>query len=148
MLSQIIRRFDTIKVVNYSHLFPTRYSVELEGLKGILSAESFKEPTQREDSKKQVKKLLEERYTSGKNKWFFQALRVCDNHSCTRRSRQQYVVLILLSAPALPTRKQGWYLTVLMGCEYSWYLMRNIIVKLQPAPLQYTHNKTHSTDPA
>jgi hypothetical protein len=66
-----------IKVVNYSHLFPTRYSVELEGLKGILSAESFKEPTQREDSKKQVKKLLEERYTGGKNKWFFQPLRVC-----------------------------------------------------------------------
>ncbi|KAF8480080.1 60S ribosomal protein L27 [Russula ochroleuca] len=64
-----------IKVVNYSHLFPTRYSVELDGLKGILSAESFKEPTQREDSKKQVKKLLEDRYSNGKNKWFFQALR-------------------------------------------------------------------------
>jgi len=64
-----------IKVVNYSHLFPTRYSVELEGLKGILSAECFKEPTQREDSKKQIKKLLEDRYTSGKNKWFFQPLR-------------------------------------------------------------------------
>jgi large subunit ribosomal protein L27e len=64
-----------IKVVNYSHLFPTRYSVELEGLKGILSAESFKEISQREDSKKQVKKLLEERHSSGKNKWFFQPLR-------------------------------------------------------------------------
>ncbi|KAI9433033.1 60S ribosomal protein L27 [Lactarius indigo] len=66
-----------IKVVNYSHLFPTRYSVELESLKGILSSETFKEPSQREDSKKQLKKLLEERYTSGKNKWFFQPLRVC-----------------------------------------------------------------------
>jgi len=64
-----------IKMVNYSHLFPTRYSVELEGLKGILSAESFKEPTLREDSKKQIKKLLEDRYTNGKNKWFFQPLR-------------------------------------------------------------------------
>ncbi|TFY63304.1 hypothetical protein EVG20_g6366 [Dentipellis fragilis] len=64
-----------IKVVNYSHLFPTRYSVELEGLKGVVGSETFKEPTQREDSKKQVKKLLEDRYTSGKNKWFFQPLR-------------------------------------------------------------------------
>jgi len=64
-----------IKVVNYSHLFPTRYSLELEGLKGSVSADSFKEPTQREDSKKQVKKLLEDRYTNGKNKWFFQPLR-------------------------------------------------------------------------
>ncbi|KAI0267503.1 60S ribosomal protein L27 [Gloeopeniophorella convolvens] len=64
-----------IKVVNYQHLFPTRYSVELEGLKGIVSSETFKEPSQREDSKKQIKKLLEERYTSGKNKYFFVPLR-------------------------------------------------------------------------
>ncbi|TFY74703.1 hypothetical protein EWM64_g9310 [Hericium alpestre] len=64
-----------IKVINYSHLFPTRYSVELEGLKGTVASETFKEPSQREDSKKAVKKLLEERYTSGKNKWFFQPLR-------------------------------------------------------------------------
>jgi large subunit ribosomal protein L27e len=63
------------QVVNYSHLFPTRYSLELEGLKGILSAETFKEPSQREDSKKQLKKLLEDRYTNGKNKWFFQPIR-------------------------------------------------------------------------
>jgi large subunit ribosomal protein L27e len=81
--------FDSLQVVNYSHLFPTRYSVELEGLKGILSAESFKEPTQREDSKKQVKKLLEDRYTSGKNKWFFQPLRVCDHHSHALYSHRQ-----------------------------------------------------------
>ncbi|KAI0078057.1 60S ribosomal protein L27 [Panus rudis PR-1116 ss-1] len=64
-----------IKVINYSHLFPTRYALELEGLKGVVSAETFKEPSQREDSKKQIKKLLEERYTSGKNRWFFQPLR-------------------------------------------------------------------------
>lgn len=65
------------QVVNYSHLFPTRYALELEGLKGVVSSETFKEPSQREDSKKQIKKLLEERYTSGKNKWFFQPLKVC-----------------------------------------------------------------------
>ncbi|KAF9045403.1 ribosomal L27e protein family-domain-containing protein [Panaeolus papilionaceus] len=65
-----------IKVVNYSHLFPTRYALELEGLKGSVTAETFKEPSQRENAKKTIKKLFEERYTSGKNKWFFQALRV------------------------------------------------------------------------
>jgi len=27
------------------------------------------------DAKKTIKKLLEERYTAGKNKWFFTALR-------------------------------------------------------------------------
>jgi hypothetical protein len=65
-----------IKVVNYSHLFPTRYALELEGLKGSVAADTFKEPTQREDAKKTIKKLLEDRYTAGKNRWFFTPLRV------------------------------------------------------------------------
>ena len=50
-----------VQVVNYSHLFPTRYAIELEGLKGIVGSETFKEVSQREDSKKQIKKLLEDR---------------------------------------------------------------------------------------
>ncbi|KAJ3511806.1 hypothetical protein NLJ89_g3885 [Agrocybe chaxingu] len=64
-----------IKIINYSHLFPTRYALELEGLKNSVSADTFKEPSQREAAKKTIKKLLEDRYTSGKNKWFFQPLR-------------------------------------------------------------------------
>lgn len=58
-----------IKVVNYSHLLPTRYALELESLKGSVSAETFKEPTQREDAKKAIKKHLEERYAKGNNRW-------------------------------------------------------------------------------
>ena len=64
-----------IKVINYNHLMPTRYTLELEGLKGSISADTFKEVSQREDAKKTVKKVLEERYTSGKNRWFFTPLR-------------------------------------------------------------------------
>lgn len=63
-----------IKAVNYNHLMPTRYTLELEGLKGALTGETFKEVSQREDAKKNVKKVLEERYTSGKNRWFFTPL--------------------------------------------------------------------------
>jgi large subunit ribosomal protein L27e len=70
-----------IQVINYSHLFPTRYALELEGLKGAVSIESFKEPSQRENAKKTIKKLFEDRYTSGKNKWFFEALRVSSRPS-------------------------------------------------------------------
>lgn len=70
--SQIVRG----QVINYSHLFPTRYALELESLKGSVSQETFKEPSQREDAKKLIKKQLEERYQGGKNKWFFQPLRV------------------------------------------------------------------------
>jgi Ribosomal L27e protein family len=96
MFSQAVRHMysTTLQVVNYSHLFPTRYSLELEGLKGTVSADSFKEPTQREDSKKQVKKLLEDRYTNGKNKWFFQPLRVCDITRTLTLLLTIYVVLI------------------------------------------------------
>ncbi|KAK9851501.1 hypothetical protein MYU51_009869 [Penicillium brevicompactum] len=64
-----------IKVVNYNHLMPTRYTLELEGLKGTVSNDTFKEVSQREDAKKNIKKALEDRYTSGKNRWFFTALR-------------------------------------------------------------------------
>ena len=46
---------------------PTRYTIDLENLKGVLSADTFKEVSQREDAKKLVKKAFEERYQAGKN---------------------------------------------------------------------------------
>merc|ERR1712230_79934 len=64
-----------IKVVNYNHIMPTRYTLELEGLKGVVTNDTFTEVSQREEAKKTVKKALEERYVSGKNRWFFTPLR-------------------------------------------------------------------------
>ncbi|KAK9720539.1 60S ribosomal protein L27B [Basidiobolus ranarum] len=64
-----------VKVVNYNHIMPTRYALELEELKKAVSTETFAEPTQRNAAKKNVKKVFEERYVSGKNKWFFTKLR-------------------------------------------------------------------------
>lgn len=52
----------------------TRYTLELEGLKNVITNDTFKEPSQREEAKKTVKKSLEERYTTGKNRWFFTPL--------------------------------------------------------------------------
>lgn len=63
-----------IKTVNYNHLMPTRYTLELEGLKGVVTGDTFKEVSQRQDAKKTVKKALDERYQSGKNRWFFTPL--------------------------------------------------------------------------
>lgn len=54
-----------IKTVNYNHIMPTRYTLELEGLKGVVTNDTFKEISAREDAKKNVKKVLEERYASG-----------------------------------------------------------------------------------
>ena len=83
VLSSRDRALVIAKTVNYSHLFPTRYALELENLKGAVAAETFKEPTQRENARKNIKKLLEERYQSGKNKWFFQPLRVSNAATAT-----------------------------------------------------------------
>ena len=71
-----------IKVVNYTHLMPTRYALEVE-LKSVVTTDlvtgSQANPTARQNARKEVKKLFEEKYNSslktGKNKWFFQKLR-------------------------------------------------------------------------
>jgi len=63
------------QVINYNHLFPTRYALDLEGLKSTVSNDTFKEVSQREEAKKAIKKLFEERYQSGMNRWFFTPLR-------------------------------------------------------------------------
>lgn len=70
-------------MINYNHLFPTRYALELEGLKGVVSNDTFKEVEQRKEAKKAIKKLFEERYQSGKNRWFFTPLRVRIRAPCT-----------------------------------------------------------------
>ncbi|QSL65307.1 hypothetical protein MERGE_002617 [Pneumocystis wakefieldiae] len=64
-----------IKLVNYNHIMVTRYTFELETLKGIVTPETFREPSQREEAKKAIKRILEERYLSGKNRWFFTPIR-------------------------------------------------------------------------
>jgi large subunit ribosomal protein L27e len=43
-----------IEVVNYSHLFPSRYALVLENLKGAVSSDTFSKPTQRKDAKKTI----------------------------------------------------------------------------------------------
>lgn len=63
-----------VKLVNYNHLMPTRYSFDVEPFKAAVTVESLNEPSQREDAKKAVKKVFEERHQSGKNKWFFTKL--------------------------------------------------------------------------
>jgi len=71
-----------MKCVNYTHLMPTRYTLEVE-LKSVVTSDvvngSQANPTARSNARKEVKKLLEEKYDvalkTGKQKWFFQKLR-------------------------------------------------------------------------
>ncbi|KAH3676484.1 hypothetical protein WICPIJ_009088 [Wickerhamomyces pijperi] len=63
-----------VKAINYNHLLPTRYTVDIEDFKSAVSTEAIEEPSQREEAKKVVKKAFEEKYQAGKNKWFFTKL--------------------------------------------------------------------------
>jgi len=69
-----------IKCVNYNHLMPTRYSIDIE-LKSTVTADvvSGTNTSARQNCRNDVKKLFEEKYSTcmktGKNKWFFQKLR-------------------------------------------------------------------------
>ncbi|GMG40232.1 unnamed protein product [Ambrosiozyma monospora] len=63
-----------VKLVNYNHLMPTRYTFDVESFKAAVTGEALSEPSQREEAKKIVKKAFEERHQAGKNKWFFAKL--------------------------------------------------------------------------
>ena len=64
-----------LKVVNYNHLMPTRYSVDLSFDKANLNKEVLKDPMKKKKARQMVRTKFEERYKTGKNKWFFQKLR-------------------------------------------------------------------------
>ncbi|XP_044271862.1 60S ribosomal protein L27 [Tribolium madens] len=63
-----------VKVLNYNHLMPTRYSVDLTNDVKI-TPKDLKDPMKRKKVRFQTRVKFEERYKSGKNKWFFQKLR-------------------------------------------------------------------------
>jgi large subunit ribosomal protein L27e len=64
-----------IKQINYNHLMPTRYIFELDDIKGLVTQDTFKEVSQKNAAKKAVRKSFQERYKTGKHKWFFTKLR-------------------------------------------------------------------------
>lgn len=63
-----------VKIVNYNHIMPTRYSLEAD-LKSAVTVDSLADKTQRVEAEKQLRTVFEEKYQAGKNKWFFEKLR-------------------------------------------------------------------------
>jgi len=57
--------------VNYQHLMPTRYSLEQDELKSIV-ADSASDKVK---ANKEAKKVLEAKFKTGKQRWFFTKLR-------------------------------------------------------------------------
>jgi len=64
-----------VKVLNYNHLMPTRYMVDIAFDKSIVNKEVFKDPAKRKKARGDVKAKFEEKYKTGKSRWFFQKLR-------------------------------------------------------------------------
>jgi large subunit ribosomal protein L27e len=64
-----------VKVVNYNHLMPTRYSVDIPIDKAIVVKSCIKDATTKKEARSEIKKKFEERYSTGQNAWFFSKLR-------------------------------------------------------------------------
>ena len=62
-----------IKVINYNHVMPTRYTLDVEFPN--VTVDAVKDAASKKEVKKAVRKTLEEKYKTGQNKWFFQKLR-------------------------------------------------------------------------
>ena len=63
-----------VKMVNYNHLMPTRYTLDVD-LKATVTPDTVDNKDKRKDATKEVKKMFEERFRTGKNRWFFAKLR-------------------------------------------------------------------------
>ncbi|CAF0733455.1 unnamed protein product [Rotaria sordida] len=64
-----------VKVVNYNHLMATRYTVDINFEKSLINKDMFRDAGLRRKALREVKEKFEERYKTGKHKWFFQKLR-------------------------------------------------------------------------
>ncbi|XP_015278907.1 PREDICTED: 60S ribosomal protein L27-like [Gekko japonicus] len=64
-----------VKVHNYNHLMPTKYSVDIPPDKTVLNKDAFRDPALKRKARREAKVKFEERYKTGKNKWFSKKLR-------------------------------------------------------------------------
>lgn len=63
-----------IKLVNYQHLMPTRYTLDVD-LKEVATIDALQSKDKKVAALKEAKAKLEERFKTGKNRWFFTKLR-------------------------------------------------------------------------
>ncbi|KAM5580212.1 large ribosomal subunit protein eL27 [Rosa sericea] len=63
-----------VKLVNYQHLMPTRYTLDVD-LKEVVTPDVLSSKDKKVTALKETKKRFEERFKTGKNRWFFTKLR-------------------------------------------------------------------------
>eukprot|EP01115_Flamella_aegyptia_P014734 TRINITY_DN85828_c0_g1_i1.p1 TRINITY_DN85828_c0_g1~~TRINITY_DN85828_c0_g1_i1.p1 ORF type:complete len:146 (+),score=35.64 TRINITY_DN85828_c0_g1_i1:58-495(+) len=65
-----------VKIVNYNHLMPTRYSLsDVKEFKNKINPDQAVKEGNRDDANKDVRAIFQARYNAGKNPWFFKKLR-------------------------------------------------------------------------
>ncbi|CAE6024872.1 unnamed protein product [Arabidopsis arenosa] len=62
------------KFINYQHVMPTRYTLDLD-LKNVVSGDAISSKDKKVTALKEAKSKFEERFKTGKNRWFFTKLR-------------------------------------------------------------------------
>jgi len=63
-----------VKTVNYQHIMPTRYTLDVD-LKAAVPTDATETSEKRKVARQASKPLFEEKFKSGKNRWFFSKLR-------------------------------------------------------------------------
>ncbi|KAE8646052.1 60S ribosomal protein L27 [Cucumis sativus] len=63
-----------IKLENYQHIMPTRYTLDVD-LKDVVNVDCLQSRVSKVSASKEIKKRLENRFKTGKNRWFFTKLR-------------------------------------------------------------------------
>ncbi|CAN6439082.1 unnamed protein product [Victoria cruziana] len=63
-----------VKLVNYNHIMPTRYTLDVD-LKDVVTLDALQSHDKKVAAAKEAKARFEERFKSGKNRWFFTKLR-------------------------------------------------------------------------
>lgn len=63
-----------VKAVNYQHMMPTRYTLDVD-LKNVVGADAVENSSKRKATNRAARKVLSEKFKTGKNRWFFTKLR-------------------------------------------------------------------------
>ncbi|RWR85720.1 60S ribosomal protein L27-3 [Cinnamomum micranthum f. kanehirae] len=87
-----------IKLVNYNHIMPTRYTLDVD-LKDVVTVDALQSRDKKVAAAKETKARLEERFKTGKNRWFFTKLRYqsmgkCVTPSCQHDSTMSVLVRV------------------------------------------------------
>jgi len=63
-----------LKVINHNHVMPTRYGLDID-LSSVVKDAAIDDVAVRHKKEAEVKKVFQERYNTGRNRWFFTKLR-------------------------------------------------------------------------